>query len=265
MSKVDVYSLLRKRYPAEEYVLLKEVSDATGSRNRSLDYMVVNLWPSRGLSIIGIEQKSHRSDWLNELKNPKKQELHYKYCDYFYLLTTAEKVAYINEIPETWGWMHIKDGSIRIIKQAPKNDAESIPRSLLCSMLRRAADKTGYVYETLVDEKVLERVKDKELQFENKYKYLNQQYDELREIIREFEKYSGIDIMGRYSYNQKLKDIGQIIRMFMASSPENLNTNLSHYIKRLHEHMNTLTNMQEYLQNQSTGILPKDISTPENT
>lgn len=67
------YSVLRAKYPETECVLMQEVSDASGhTRSRSLDFMVVNLWNSRGLSVIGIEKKTNLGDWLKELKNPAK-------------------------------------------------------------------------------------------------------------------------------------------------------------------------------------------------
>ena len=68
----NIYSIIRKRYPENEFVLMEEVSDAAGfSRSRSADYIAVGLWPSRGLYINGIELKSFRSDWLSELKKTK--------------------------------------------------------------------------------------------------------------------------------------------------------------------------------------------------
>jgi hypothetical protein len=89
MAKKDfnTFQVLRKIFPETEYVLISEVSDAAGfSRSRSLDYMVINLWESRGLAINGIEQKSNRSDWLKELRNPEKQQNHFKSATTFIFL-----------------------------------------------------------------------------------------------------------------------------------------------------------------------------------
>jgi hypothetical protein len=128
---MHAYSVLRHKFPEKEYVLISEVPDNVSTRNRYLDFMLINLWASRGLAITGIEQKSNRGDWINELKNPKKQENHFKYCDYFYLLTDK--------------------GILKTMKDAPKLNPLPIPKVLMCSMLRRAQEKKGFVHETALD------------------------------------------------------------------------------------------------------------------
>mgnify|MGYP000731094661 CR=1 FL=1 len=56
------------------------------------------------------------------------------YCDFFYLFTTDEKVAKLEEIPENWGWMTERGGKIFILKKAPKLKAEPIPKKLMINM-----------------------------------------------------------------------------------------------------------------------------------
>lgn len=211
--KLTPWQVLRNKFPAGEYVLIEEVSDASGfSRSRSLDYMLVNLWNSRGLAVTGIEQKSWRNDWLKELKNPKKQENHFKHCDYFYLLTTAENVAKIEEIPLTWGWYHIKGNRIMTMKQAPKLESQPIDRSLLCAMLRRAADKTNYVrLEDLEDRIAIEAEKKKEgVNYQIKHQL--EEFKSLQERVKIFEEESGVKIGDRYSWSGDAKKSGQAVR-----------------------------------------------------
>jgi hypothetical protein len=82
---MSVFEILRKRFPENEYALMAEVRDKAGfDASRSADYIAVNLWPSRGLSVNGIELKSFRSDWLSELRKPEKAEKIFQYCDYFW-------------------------------------------------------------------------------------------------------------------------------------------------------------------------------------
>lgn len=158
-TKATAWQVLRNKFPAEEYVLIAEVSDASGfSRSRSLDFMLINLWQSRGLAVTGIERKSNRGDWLKEIKNPAKQENHFKYCDYFYLLTDKEGVAKLEEIPANWGWYHINEkGMLKTLKAAPKLSSIPIERSLLCAMLRRADDKRDYVHKDNLEEQIATR------------------------------------------------------------------------------------------------------------
>lgn len=213
--KKTAWQLLRNKYPEGECVLMEEVSDTTGGRNRSADFIVVNLWPSRGNSIIGFERKSFRSDWQSELKKPNKQEAIFKFCDYFYLLTDKDNVAKIEEIPENWGWMHCENSRIKIIKNAPK--LQSIPCSsqFMCAMLRRAASKEGYVHKSDIEERIelgIEQAVAKRIR-ENDRKI--KEYDELVTRVGEFEKASGVDIRSRWSWNSG-KEIGEAVKTIMT-------------------------------------------------
>src|SRR3990167_200745 len=98
VEKLTIWNILRKHFPENEYALMAEVRDRAGFHaSRSADFIAVNLYPSRGLAVNGIELKSHRGDWLGELKNPKKAENIFQYCDHFWLLTADESVARIEE------------------------------------------------------------------------------------------------------------------------------------------------------------------------
>ena len=208
-----IHQILRSKYPEGEYVLVKEVADST-RRNRYLDYMVINLWESRGLSITGIEVKSYRSDWVKELKNPKKQELHAPYCDYFYLLTSDDKVAKMEEIPENWGWMTIKGDKIFTLKKAPKQNALPIPKHLMISIIRRADDKSDFVHKdsikSTVDELAEQKIKSKLIEYDAKIA----NYEILKKIVEDFENASGIELRRGWRYNPS--EIGKTVR-YLAS------------------------------------------------
>lgn len=233
------WQLLRNKFPANEYVLIEEVSDKSGfDRSRSLDYMLINLWNSRGLAVTGIEQKSYRNDWLKELKNPKKQENHFKHCDFFYLLTTKDDVAKLEEIPITWGWYHIKGNRIVTMKQAPSLSPEPIGRSLMCAMLRRAADRSKYVREEdLEDRIVIEAEKRKE---HISYEIKNQlkEYELLKERIKIFEEESGISIGSRHSWIGTTKKTAQAVKWLTAHGVDNFEKRLLQLqegAKKIHE------------------------------
>lgn len=196
--------VLRLKFPPAEYVLIGEVSDASGfARSRSLDYMLINLWNSRGLAVTGIEEKGWRNDWLKELKNPKKQENHFKYCDYFYLLTTAEGVAKLEEIPATWGWWHINDkGILKVMKQAPQLQPIPIDRSLLCAMLRRAASKEQYVHKDSIQDEIDLAVKQSRGYVNQQLESLQKEYNSYRGQVMEFEKTSGLNIADKWRYHE---------------------------------------------------------------
>lgn len=224
--KKSTWQCLRDKFPENECVLMQEVSDKSGfSRSRSLDYMVVNLWESRGLSITGIELKSNRSDWLRELKNPKKQENHFKYCDYFYLLTDNEGVASAGEIPEAWGWYHIKGSRIFTMKNAPKQNAAPVDRSFLCAMLRRAADKGEYVRIESIQDQIDIAVNNDRVHNETKGKYAISNLEMLNKQIAEFEKHTGLKINDWHNTPAK---IGEAIKVHL-----NHGDDIKRYVSRL--------------------------------
>jgi hypothetical protein len=69
----DINAALRRFYKTTEYALMFEVADSTGANShRRADAVAMNLWPSRGLYIEGIEVKVSRSDWRKELDTPSK-------------------------------------------------------------------------------------------------------------------------------------------------------------------------------------------------
>lgn len=243
--KPSTYQVLRNKFPANEYVLICEVSDKSGfSRSRSLDYMLINLWESRGLAITGIECKSHRTDWLKELKNPAKQENHFKYCDHFYLLTDKENVAKLEEIPATWGWVHINEkGILKTMKAAPKLQPIPVDRSLLCAMMRRAADKTGFIHSSEVEDTIQARAEQIADKNKNEFKWKAGEYDELKKMVDDFEKASGINISHRWG-DQPAK-IGNAVNIFLAQGTEPYKHQLSRVadsIKNIYD--NILQNIQ---------------------
>lgn len=217
------YQYLSAKYPENECVILSEVENSSSSR-RYLDYMVVNLWESRGQSIIGFEVKSYRGDWINELKKPQKQELHAPYCDYFYLLTMDEKIAKLEEIPENWGWMTVRGDRLFTLKKAPKQDAKPIPKHMMVGMIRRAADRSKYIHRETFNEEVQKLVEEKvERGIRSEKANLRwqlEQYNNLKKAVEEFEKASGINISHRWDYDSK--KIGEAVEWFVHKNPEEL-------------------------------------------
>lgn len=239
------YQLLRNKYPEAECVLIAEVPDSA-SRRRYLDYMVINLWESRGQSIIGFEQKSHRGDWVKELKSPQKQELHVPYCDYFYLLTTNEKVATLDEIPENWGWMHIKDGKLVTMKKAPKLSPKPMPKSMIVSLLRRAADKSAFVHKELVDQTIAQKIEERvSREVDNairRTKRKGELYDELVRNVFLFKSKTGVDISAENYFltESKIEDMAAKFNFLMQYDFEQL-INMFKFIKAKADNLSNIS------------------------
>lgn len=190
---LDIFTILKGRFPEHEYALMREVRDKAGfSASRSADYIAVNLYPSRGLAINGIELKSHRGDWLGELKNPRKAENIFQYCDYFWLLTSDDKVAKLEEIPKSWGWLNIKGERIYTIKQAPTLKPKAVSRHFMCAMLKRASSKEGYILRDSIKDKIEEAKNDARNESERERVRLINELNEIKKNVGEFEKASGV-------------------------------------------------------------------------
>lgn len=242
-----LHEILKTKYPDTECVVVKEVADST-SRKRYLDYMVINLWESRGQSIIGFEVKSHRNDWLKELKSPDKQELHAPYCDYFYLLTTGDNVAKAEEIPENWGWMTVKGDKLFTLKKAPKQQSKPMSRSLMVAIIRRAFNKTEYVHKDLLEKEVEARVESRVAAKIREQEYNSKKSKEIIEAANIFKEASGLDILAHKSWNwsDKIKRMGEIVKMIMDNNPED-------YIYKI----KNIKNQLETIDSWSTSSLEK--------
>ncbi len=237
----SIFEILSKRYPANAYALMEEVSDAAGSnRSRSADYISVGLWPSRGLHITGIELKSFRSDWLSELKNPKKAENIFQYCDYFWLLTTNEGIAKPEEIPDNWGWMTIKSERIYIRKEAPKLAPKELSRNFLASMLKRANDKSNYIRADSIEDRIKEVKETTKLAAENNNKHALKEYQELRKSVQDFEQASGIRMHDNWSASPGKS--GEAVRFIINGGAEQIEKRLLELEQHAEHTLKSITN-----------------------
>src|SRR5438128_1984050 len=112
---------LAELFAAPEYALLYEVAKGTGSYGgRYADAVAMSLYPSRGLYLSGFEVKTSRSDWLSEMKNPKKADDIGKYCDFWYLVVGSNSIVKPGELPLTWGLIEPFKDKLKITKRPEK-------------------------------------------------------------------------------------------------------------------------------------------------
>lgn len=232
--KAQTFDILLKKFPTTEYALMAEVRDAAGfAASRAADFIVMGLWPSRGLDMIGIERKSYRSDWVKELKTPAKAENIFQYCDRWYLLTDNENVAKIEEIPVNWGWMHINtNGILKVFKEAPQLTPMPISRSFLACVLKRAASKDGWVNEQSIATK-LDEAKKKGLQ-ERDYsaKTTVESYQNMINDVKQFEDTTGIKLLNP-TWGVTGKKLGEAVNFIITGGLKNLEDKML-YIKNYH-------------------------------
>lgn len=135
----EIRGFLKRCFPAPESAVVFEVAQATGfSANRRLDAVIMDLWPSRGLSLHGVEIKVDLYDWRREKANPEKAEEIARFCDFFSIAAPAGLIP-LEEIPAAWGLMEFgADGGLSHAKRAQKTTAEPVGRAFLAAMMRAA-------------------------------------------------------------------------------------------------------------------------------
>lgn len=213
-----VLAVLREKYPPPAYAVLDHVRSNTAysSSDRTIDAVIMGLWPSRGVELWGMEIKSDRRDWQRELKDPAKAERMFRFFDRFFLVTGHADVATDAEIPAPWGWMVVNaKGNLITKKPAPAN-ADVVPpsRAFLASLLRNV--------DTRIDDGQRKRAfeagyaKGKAIQADTRrLTDLDKQHQELTQRVRTFEEASGLSIQ----YGHDIQNIARAVR-FLTNGAE---------------------------------------------
>ena len=225
-----LYQLLAKRYNAPEWALLREVANGTGSRmRRAADAVAMNLWPSRGLEIHGLEVKVYRSDWLRELKNPTKSAPVQKYCDRWWVVSPDDVVVHVDEVPATWGLLIIRGRrGLVAVKEAPKLDPSPLDRDFVAAIGRRMNDSVDAAkrlareemdviedFQRGLEEGKRQAVIDKEDELHR----FKRSHEALTKAIEEFETASGIKI-GIWQGRQLGEAVHKLVSASRGPGPE---------------------------------------------
>lgn len=244
MKTADVKAALRAKYKTTEYALMWEVGNTTGaSVRRHADAVVMNLWPSRGLLIEGIEIKVSRSDWRRELDNPEKAEAIAKYCDLWWVVA-PKGIVQPHEIPAMWGYMEVSDkGAIRVVKQAPKKDPEPLSRGFVAAMLRRSSEADASEVHALVERQIAAERERINKQIEDGIQRRTQSFAKLEAKLAKL-KEAGIDLMNQWESSDEIiaaYKLGKSLRSTYALS------GLKHHAKTMTDIAETLTQVHETL------------------
>lgn len=196
-SSAEVRALLRRKFPADQYAMLYEVRDAAGfGATRSADVFMIGLWPSRGCLIEGMEIKVSRSDWLQELKKPKKAEAFVPYCDKWWVVVGNKDIVRPGELPPNWGLMVAGGRGISIATDAPRLESKPLDKSLLAALLKRATSTT--LTDPEVAATIAAQVKAEKERFSANESYelrrIKSDMADLQKNIAAFEEASGVKI-----------------------------------------------------------------------
>lgn len=224
----DVMTALKVRYPTNGYVLLENVANGVGNHNRYADAIVMSLFKSRGLNILGFEIKVDRVDWIRELKHPEKADVIHELCDGWYVVTGDPSIVRDGELPNGWGLLTAKNKKTLVTIKEPvlKNLTDHIDRRFLASLLVRISQQA--TPEALLKDRNKEAFN---LGFKKAWddrdeavKNRNERIDELRKQINDFERASGIMIYN--SWNPAIK-IGEIVRAILDGKYEDYKKDLA--------------------------------------
>lgn len=171
VTAAEVRAGLLRRFAPPECAVVFEVAQSTGhAARRHLDAVAMELWPSRGLALHGIEVKVSRADWRREKADPEKAEEIARFCDYFWI-AAPEGLVPVAELPSAWGLLELKGEVISERRAARKTEAEELTRPFLAALLR--AGGRG------IDPDSVEAVLDK------RRRLLDQEFDQRVELAAE--------------------------------------------------------------------------------
>lgn len=216
----ELRTMLRIKYPADQSALLFEVRNGAGfEATRSLDALVVGLWPSRGCEIEGFEIKVSRADWLRELKDFSKADSFYCYCNKFWLLVSNPDIVADGELPASWGLMAPRGNGLGVIKQAPALAPKPLSNSFVAAMLKRACGMGMESPEVIA---AIQRArKEEEARHSANLSYARThsqgELERLKKSVDEFEKASGLTIT---EYNGER--LGRDVKLAQALSSHHM-------------------------------------------
>lgn len=157
ITSADIRACIQNHFGTggERYAVLYEVRNGTAGRaNRSVDAVVMSLWPSLGMELWGMEIKVSRGDWLNELKKPSKASEMFDNFDRWFLVSPFH-VAAMGEIPPNWGWFVPDRGKLRMAREAPKHKKpKPIDRHFLAALMRRTAKTDDGFIDKIVQQEL---------------------------------------------------------------------------------------------------------------
>lgn len=242
LTEGQAIELLRDKFKDEGYSVIPQVPSGTGAnKRRTADAIMVQMWPSRGLSFTGVEYKRTLGDWRRELKDVHKSEEIARFCRYWVILA-PKGVIPVNEVPETWGlWEISEDLKLFRTRMPPAREEVDEPTmSLFCGILRAAerhdpgraaitsARKAGYKQGFDDGLKSGKRAVDEKGALERK--------------VREFEDASGLPI--RYGWN--LGKLGPELRKYLHD-PEAFKTSLQRTMQTAETAQRELSKLLEEL------------------
>jgi hypothetical protein len=140
----DIRKALEHYHLGPEWILLFELRIGTGY-NDPIGYMdafALNTYPSKGIVRVCYEIKVSRSDYLVEIKKPKKRRYGLLYSNEFYFIAPKGMLK-SEEIPIECGLREVReDGQINTALKAPNRDTPPASWRFVASIARNAMKRS---------------------------------------------------------------------------------------------------------------------------
>ena len=210
---------VRSQGEGNRYVVAVQVNNGAGfGFGRTLDAIVFDTWPSKGLGLEGIEVKVSKGDLRRELQHPDKSAQFIEYLDTFSICAPKEVLAdgMRDLIPKRWGIYTLTDeGALRTVRKPlylhdDGRDRKVLDRSIAAAFCRalvqrslsreaeNAAHDRGYEQGVAWSKREADS-----LRFER---------NNLVDRIKEFEEASGVQIDSYRGQQQ----IGEAVKFVLA-------------------------------------------------
>ena len=208
----------------------------------------MNLFPSRGLAVHGVEIKVARGDLIKELAQPQKADEIAQFCDFWYV-ATPKGLCDPDELPITWGLLELHDnGAIRERKKATKLEAKPLSRVFIAAMARRINQLDEVTISKIAEEKIkperdrLDKQAAELREERNKYPHgLMDKYNELRAEIDAFEAAIGFKIRDGWRGSEDICRAAEVVRRIGVADTYGNVTNLKTTLSKMLEQINCAT------------------------
>lgn len=143
VSTKDILSVLRDKYRPPEWIFFPELRFGTGYSGMAMsriDAWAMSCWRSKHANYLKIafEIKVYRSDFIKEIKDPRKRKPAFAISNQYYF-AAPKGMLLLSEIPEDCGLMEVDaDGKITTAKKAPTRKVDNPPWTFVASLGRRA-------------------------------------------------------------------------------------------------------------------------------
>ncbi len=133
-----IIKALRKKYDGDKYARFEQLRNRTGFAMdiQTIDFAVVHLWPSEGLTRTAFEVKVSRSDFTREIERPNKNQFFRDHFHEFWYATAPGVIHDIREVPEECGWLELRGDKLVKKLIAKRKDKPLMDELLLASFCR---------------------------------------------------------------------------------------------------------------------------------